>query len=87
MNVKRIKLYIENIENVLEMMKLELEKEEEPSEPKENTVISLSEFLQKPLSELSDTEVDYYEEPDDGANVLLNSKEESDFYSNFRLGK
>jgi hypothetical protein len=80
MNKRKVKLLVENLENLLECLKLELEDEEEQS----NT-IKISDLIAQVPPE--DDEVDYYEEKDDGPDILLNNKEEQKFYERFNLGE
>jgi hypothetical protein len=50
---------------------------EETRPPPENT-ISIADLIQNP-------EPEYYEEPDEGPEILLNNAEESTFYEKFKL--
>lgn len=81
MNKKKIKLLVQNIENLVEILKIEIGDDEDEKEP--NT-ISIKDLIHKPDDLESD--VEYYEE-DEGPEILLNNKEERDFYENFRLGE
>lgn len=82
MDKKKVKLIINNIENSLKLLKLELNETEETEQP--NT-ISIADFVKGPNVDLP--EPDYYEEDDVEANdILLNSKEEQEFYERFKLG-
>jgi hypothetical protein len=71
----KIRLIIQTIENQLELLKMELGEETRP--PPENT-ISIADLIQNP-------EPEYYEEPDEGPEILLNNAEESTFYEKFKL--
>lgn len=83
MNNKKIRLIISNIENSLNLLKMELDAEDETE--KGNT-ISIADFVKNANGDLP--EPDYYEEDDDGMNnVLLNGKEEQEFYARFKLGE
>lgn len=82
MDKKKVKLIINNIENSLKLLKLELNETEETEQP--NT-ISIADFVKGSNVDLP--EPDYYEEDDVEANdILLNSKDEQEFYARFKLG-
>lgn len=81
MNKKKIKLLVQNIENLVELLKIEIGDDEDE---KEHNTISIKDLIHKPDDLESD--VEYYEE-EEGPEILLNNKEERDFYENFRLGE
>lgn len=81
MNKEKITLLVQNIENLVGLLKLELGEQEEQ---KGNT-ISIKDLIDR--TEENDSDIDYYEEDDDGPDVLLNNKQEKDFYANFKLGE
>jgi hypothetical protein len=80
MDRRKVSLLVRTLENVIESLKLELGEEEE-QQPQNS--IKLTDLIEKPLP---DDDMDYYEE-DTGPDVLLNSKEEQEFYSKFKLGE
>lgn len=80
MDKRKVRVLVKTLENVIESLKLELDDEEE-QHPQNS--IKLTDLIEKPLS---DEEVQYYEEDDSGPEVLLNSKEEQEFYGRFKLG-
>jgi hypothetical protein len=79
MNKKKVNLLIQNLENLLECLKLELEDDEE-----EKNIVKITDLI--PQVAL-DEDVEYYEEGDDGPDILLNNKEEQKFYGRFNLGE
>jgi hypothetical protein len=79
MNKRKVSLLVKTLENVIESLKLELGEEEE--QPQNS--IKITDLIEKSLS---DDGINYYEE-DSGPDVLLNSKEEQEFYSKFKLGE
>lgn len=81
MNKKKVALLIKNLEIVIESLKLEIGDEYE-SEVQPSNTVKLTDLIEKPLQE---EDIDYYEE-DEGPDVLLNNKEEQEFYSKFKLG-
>jgi hypothetical protein len=81
MNKKKISLLLKNLELLVETLKCEIE-DEEDLEPQPKNTVKLTDLIEKPLQE---EDIDYYE-VDEGPNVLLNNKEEREFYARFKLG-
>ena len=79
MNKRKVNLLIQNLENLLECLKLELEDDEE-----EKNIVKITDLIPQVAP---DEAVEYYEEEDDGPDILLNNKEEQKFYERFSLGE
>jgi hypothetical protein len=81
MDIRKVRLLVKNMELLLESLNLELEDEEEPDQ---KNIIKISDLVnQVPVPD----KVAYYEEDDGGPDILLNNKEEREFYEKFRLGE
>jgi hypothetical protein len=74
MNKKKIQQLIVNIEGLLESLKLEIEDTEQFPEIK---VVQSSSM---------DENIVYAEEDDGGPDILINGREEREFYERFNLG-
>lgn len=86
MNKKKIILMIKNIENILETIKLEMDEEPDvETKPESKNIVSIQDLVKSAYS-TDEPDVDYYEEDNDGPNILLNNNEEMEFYSRFKLG-
>jgi hypothetical protein len=77
---EKIQLIINSIENQLNLLKLELNEGSLPP-PQDNT-IKLTDLIQVPEN---NEEPEYYEEPDDSPDLLLNNQNEQEFYKSFKL--
>lgn len=80
MNKKKTLLLIDSLQNLLDVLREELT--ENDISPTENKI-----HINDPLSRDISDEIEYAEEGVDGPEILLNSKEERQFYERFNLGE
>lgn len=85
MNKKKILLLVNNIQGLIDTLKLELE-EEEVREPSKNS-ITIDDLIKRMNSETVCEQFDAIEEDCDGPDILIGSKEEREFYERFNLGE
>ena len=85
MNNKKLLLHLNSIQNLIDIIKLELEEDEDVIGSQSKNTISIQDFIKSANVDLEDG-VQYTEESDDGPPIRLNNEVERDFYERFRLG-
>lgn len=79
---KKIQLLIQIIEQNLSLLKMELEDTEPIQTQLPDNTIKITDLIQTSEQE---EQPEYYEEPDEGPSILLNTQEQEEFYKRFKL--
>lgn len=87
MNKKKILLLVNNIQGLIDTLKLELDEETEEVRAPDKTSITIEDLVRRMNEDTICEQFEETEEHIDEPDILLGGKEEREFYERFRLGE
>jgi hypothetical protein len=87
MNKKKILLLVNNIQGLIDTIKLELDEEPEEVREQSRNAISVEDLVKRMHENTICEQFEGVEEESNGTDILLGGKEEMEFYERFNLGE